>query len=215
MNTWVTDNIPMTGGAFRQLVLRFLREQPPDEWDWVLREKRGSEPLKANLLNVIARTTTLLRPVSRKGVQDRISSQDKEVFRVRGGHIGIMAGMMQPKTPGRTLMPGWMPGQEDRKNYEYSRLNRHCDGSGQRNRLCGFCRTRPEGRENGGYGRHGRPRLETAKCVRIAGKTAVETFVGNTTDAKFREASSIRCVKSMALPTSASRPRASLATRWP
>jgi len=48
--------------------------------------------LKANLLNVIAEGDHITPPCQSEGIMGRIASTDKEVFRVKGGHIGIMAG---------------------------------------------------------------------------------------------------------------------------
>jgi polyhydroxyalkanoate synthase len=48
--------------------------------------------LKANVLNVIAESDHITPPCQSEGVMGRIGSADKELFRVRGGHIGIMAG---------------------------------------------------------------------------------------------------------------------------
>ena len=48
--------------------------------------------LRANVLNVIAVADHITPPCQSEGIMDRIGSDDKELFRVRGGHIGIMAG---------------------------------------------------------------------------------------------------------------------------
>jgi polyhydroxyalkanoate synthase subunit PhaC len=54
--------------------------------------------LKAKVLNVIAETDYITPPCQSLGVMDKVGSQDKEVFRVKGGHIGIMAGSGAEKT---------------------------------------------------------------------------------------------------------------------
>ena len=48
--------------------------------------------LTANLLNVIAESDHITPPCQSEGIMEMVGSEDKEVFRVRGGHIGIMAG---------------------------------------------------------------------------------------------------------------------------
>jgi polyhydroxyalkanoate synthase len=48
--------------------------------------------IKANLLNVIAESDHITPPCQSEAILDVVGSKDKEVFRVRGGHIGIMAG---------------------------------------------------------------------------------------------------------------------------
>ena len=93
MNTWVRDLIPMPGGAYRQLINEFYKENRLVEGTLVLRGERVDlGKLTAPLLNVIAETDHITPPCQSEGVMSKIGSQDKEVFRVRGGHIGIMAG---------------------------------------------------------------------------------------------------------------------------
>jgi polyhydroxyalkanoate synthase len=99
MNTWVRDIIPMAGGAYRQLINEFYRENRLMEGTLVLRGERVDlGKLTANVLNVIAEADHITPPCQSEGIMNRIGSQDKEVFRVRGGHIGIMAGSGAEKT---------------------------------------------------------------------------------------------------------------------
>ena len=99
MNTWVRDIIPMAGGAFRQLIIEFYKENRLMEGTLRLRGERVDlSKLTANVLNVIAENDHITPPCQSEGVMDKIGSQDKEVFRVRGGHIGIMAGSGAEKT---------------------------------------------------------------------------------------------------------------------
>jgi polyhydroxyalkanoate synthase len=99
MNTWVRDNIPMAGGAYRQLINEFYRENRLIEGTLVLRGERVElNKLTANVLNVIAENDHITPPCQSEGVMAKIASKDKEVFRVRGGHIGIMAGSGAEKT---------------------------------------------------------------------------------------------------------------------
>jgi polyhydroxyalkanoate synthase len=99
MNTWVRDIIPMPGGVYRQLIKELYKENRLMEGTLVLRGERVDlRQLRANLLNVIADSDHITPPCQSTGVMDRIGSQDKELFRVRGGHIGIMAGSGAEKT---------------------------------------------------------------------------------------------------------------------
>jgi len=93
MNTWVRDIIPMAGGAYRQLINELYKENRLIEGKLVLRgEPVDLQKIQANLLNVIAESDHITPPCQSEGIMARVGSQDKEVFRVRGGHIGIMAG---------------------------------------------------------------------------------------------------------------------------
>jgi polyhydroxyalkanoate synthase len=93
MNTWVREVIPMTGGAYRQLINEFYKENRLINGTLVLRGERVDlGKLTANVLNVIAESDHITPPCQSEGVMPLLGSKDKEVFRVRGGHIGIMAG---------------------------------------------------------------------------------------------------------------------------
>lgn len=93
MNTWVRDIIPMAGAAYRQLINEFYKENRLKEGTLVLRGERVDlKKLKANVLNVIAEQDHITPPCQSEGIMPLLGSLDKEVFRVRGGHIGIMAG---------------------------------------------------------------------------------------------------------------------------
>jgi polyhydroxyalkanoate synthase len=99
MNTWVRDTIPMAGGAYRQLIHEFYKENRLIEGKLILRGERVDlGRLRANLLNVIAEGDHITPPCQSAGIMDPVGSTDKELFRVRGGHIGIMAGSGAEKT---------------------------------------------------------------------------------------------------------------------
>jgi polyhydroxyalkanoate synthase len=93
MNTWVRDIIPMAGGAYRQLITEFYRENRLINGNLVLRGERVDlSRLRANLLNVIAETDHITPPCQSEGIMEKVGSADKQLLRVKGGHIGIMAG---------------------------------------------------------------------------------------------------------------------------
>ena len=93
MNTWVTDNIPLAGGAFRQLIVDLYRQNLLIKNEWVLRGERVDlGRIKANLLTVIAGGDHITPPCQSRAIMDLVSSKEKELFHIPGGHIGIMAG---------------------------------------------------------------------------------------------------------------------------
>jgi polyhydroxyalkanoate synthase len=99
MNTWVRDIIPMAGATYRQLINDFYKENRLVEGKMVLRGERVDlKKLRANLLNVIAEADHITPPCQSEGIMDKVGSTDHEVFRVRGGHIGIMAGSGAERT---------------------------------------------------------------------------------------------------------------------
>jgi polyhydroxyalkanoate synthase subunit PhaC len=93
MNTWVTDNIPLAGGAFRQLIVDLYRNDRLMKGELMIRGQRVDlSQLRANLLTVIAEGDHITPPCQSEAVLTKVGSRDKELFRVPGGHIGIMAG---------------------------------------------------------------------------------------------------------------------------
>ena len=93
MNTWVTDLVPMPGGAYRQLINEFYKENRLMNGTLTIRGERVDlHKLRANLLNVIGNADHITPPCQSEGVMTKVGSTDKELFRVNGGHIGIMAG---------------------------------------------------------------------------------------------------------------------------
>ena len=93
MNTWVRETIPMAGGAYRQLINEFYKENRLMEGTLIARGERiDLANLRASVLNVIAEADHITPPCQSEQAMAKIGSADKELFRVRGGHIGIMAG---------------------------------------------------------------------------------------------------------------------------
>src|SRR5260370_36184238 len=93
MNTWVTDNVPLAGGAFRQLVVDLYRNDRLMRGEWMIRGERVDlSAIRANLLTVIAEGDHITPPCQSAAIISKVSSKDKELFRTPGGHIGIMAG---------------------------------------------------------------------------------------------------------------------------
>jgi polyhydroxyalkanoate synthase subunit PhaC len=93
MNTWVNDGIPMAARTYRQLINDFYRENRLMKGTLTLRgEKVDLQDVKANLLVVIAEDDHITPTCQSETVMDKVGSADKQVLKVAGGHIGIMAG---------------------------------------------------------------------------------------------------------------------------
>lgn len=93
MNTWVTDLIPITGGAFRQLIVDMYRNNRLMNGTMRLRgETVDLSRIRASVLNLIATEDHIVPPEQTEGVMAKIGSVDKELLRIPGGHIGMMAG---------------------------------------------------------------------------------------------------------------------------
>jgi polyhydroxyalkanoate synthase len=99
MNTWVTDNIPMPGGAYRQLIQEFYRDNALIQNRLHVRgQKVDLHRIKANLLTVIAEGDHITPPCQSETIMEVVSTIDKELYRIPGGHIGIMAGSSAHRT---------------------------------------------------------------------------------------------------------------------
>jgi len=93
MNTWVRDIIPMAGATYRQLINEFYKENRLMNGTLALRgEHVDLSKLRANLLTVIAEADHITPPCQSEGVMEKVGSRDKDLYRIQGGHIGIMAG---------------------------------------------------------------------------------------------------------------------------
>ena len=93
MNTWVTDLIPMSGAVYRQLIQELYRENRLIEGKMVLRGERVDlSRIRANLLNVIALADHISPPCQSESIMTKVSSKDQHLLKVKGGHIGMMAG---------------------------------------------------------------------------------------------------------------------------
>jgi len=84
---------PIAGGAYRQLIVDLYRNDRLMKGTLEIRGKLVNlKRLRANLLTVIAEGDHITPPCQSEAILGKISSTDTEIFRVPGGHIGIMAG---------------------------------------------------------------------------------------------------------------------------
>ena len=93
MNTWVTDLIPMAGATYKQLIQELYRENRLIEGRMLIRGERVDlSRIRANLLNVIALADHISPPCQSESIMTKVSSKDQLLLKVKGGHIGMMAG---------------------------------------------------------------------------------------------------------------------------
>jgi polyhydroxyalkanoate synthase len=111
MDTWVTDGVPLAGGAFRQLVDDLYRNDRLMQGSLMIRGQRVDlSHLRANLLTVIAESDHITPPCQSETVLGKVGSTDKTEFRFPGGHIGIMAGSGASKRTWPQI-DGWLGGR--------------------------------------------------------------------------------------------------------
>jgi polyhydroxyalkanoate synthase subunit PhaC len=98
MNTWVNDAIPLAGAAYRQFIMDLYRGNKLMNGTLVIRgEKVDLKQLRASLLDVIANDDHITPPCQSETILEKVGSTDKEILRVPGGHIGVMAGSAAAK----------------------------------------------------------------------------------------------------------------------
>ncbi len=98
MNTWVTDLVPIAGGAFRQLVVDLYRNDRLMRGELMIRGERVDlTRIRANLLNVIADSDHITPPCQSETLLPKVGCTDKEILRIKGGHIGSLAGSAASK----------------------------------------------------------------------------------------------------------------------
>lgn len=99
METWVNDNIPFPGEAFRKYIRDCYQEnllcQNKLEVGGQLVDLKK---ITAPLLIIAAAKDHICPPDSATILQDLVSSDDKEVVVLPGGHVGIVAGGTALKT---------------------------------------------------------------------------------------------------------------------
>lgn len=99
MHSWVTDTIPIAGAAYRQLITDFYRNNLLIQNRLRIRNQFVYlSSIRANLLTVIAEGDHITPPCQSEAIMDKVSSKDKQLYRIPGGHIGIMAGSAAHRT---------------------------------------------------------------------------------------------------------------------
>jgi len=99
MNTWVTDNIPMAGAAYRQLIVELYQKNALIQNQLRIKDELVDlARIRANLLTVIAAGDHITPPCQSEAILGKVSSTDKETYHIPGGHIGIMAGSSAHRT---------------------------------------------------------------------------------------------------------------------
>jgi polyhydroxyalkanoate synthase len=93
MHTWVNDLIPLAGGTYRQLMVDLYQENRLMQGTMTLKGQRADPGrIRAAVLNVVATEDHIVPPCQSEGIMPKLGSQDKQLLKIAGGHIGMMAG---------------------------------------------------------------------------------------------------------------------------
>ena len=117
MHRWVHDGVPFAGEAFRQWVKDYIRGNKLMTGELIVRGRPVDlANIQAPLLNVVAAQDHIVPRSHSLGVMERISSQDKRVEVIPGGHVGLMGGSGARHKVWPTIAE-WV-GQRSRANIE-------------------------------------------------------------------------------------------------
>ncbi len=101
METWVNDNVPFPGAAYRKYIKDLYQENLLYKGLFEIDGKRVDlKKITANHLSVAASEDTICPPQSAICIKELISSQDNEAIVLPGGHVGVLIG-------GRALKTSW------------------------------------------------------------------------------------------------------------
>jgi polyhydroxyalkanoate synthase len=91
INRWVEDVIPLSGGAFRQFVVEYLRGNELIRGKHEINgETVKLSNIKAALLNIVAQYDHLVSQSQSESIMEMVSSEDKELRIIPSTHVGIM-----------------------------------------------------------------------------------------------------------------------------
>jgi polyhydroxyalkanoate synthase subunit PhaC len=97
MQFWLDDNIPFLGEAYRTYIKELYQENHLIQGKLVVGGRRVDLALlEAPLLNVVASKDYICPVQSSKALNDLVSSQDRQVLELPGGHISVVAGTEAP-----------------------------------------------------------------------------------------------------------------------
>jgi polyhydroxyalkanoate synthase len=92
INRWVEDVIPLSGGAFRQFVVEYLRGNELIRGQHEINgEVVKLSNIEAALLNIVAQFDHLVSQSQSESIMEMVSSEDKEIKVIPSTHVGIMA----------------------------------------------------------------------------------------------------------------------------
>ncbi len=97
MQFWLDDNIPFLGEAYRTYIKELYQENRLTHGKLVVGGKRVDlAQIDAPLLTIVATKDCICPPQSSTVLNSLVSSADKQILEVPGGHIGIVAGASGP-----------------------------------------------------------------------------------------------------------------------
>ena len=98
MQTWIDDNIPFLGEAYRSYIKDCYQENNLVQGRLVVSGKRVNlSQIDAALLTITAAKDQMCPPHSAAMLNDLVASKDKQLLEATGGHISLVAGRAAPR----------------------------------------------------------------------------------------------------------------------
>ncbi|MGV3464883.1 MAG: alpha/beta fold hydrolase [Heyndrickxia sp.] len=109
-NKWTKEHIPFAGGAMKQLINDFVKENKLIKGELMIREKKVNlSNIKVNLLVVSSNLDHLVPKEQSMPIIDLVSSQDKTYKLLQGGHTHLF--VKNNKLP--DYLEEWLPQRSD------------------------------------------------------------------------------------------------------
>lgn len=97
VNTWVNDLLPYPRDAFKQMVREVVTGNKLLTREITFRDKKADLSwIKQPLLAFAGTTDNIATPGSTRDILSLVSSTDKRLYEVPGGHVGVVAGGAAP-----------------------------------------------------------------------------------------------------------------------
>jgi len=101
METWVNDNVPFPGEAYRKFIRDLYQENLLCKGKFMIDGRRVDlKRINAAHLSVVASEDTIVPPKAALCMKELISSEDNQAVLLPGGHVGVIVG-------GRALKTAW------------------------------------------------------------------------------------------------------------
>jgi poly[(R)-3-hydroxyalkanoate] polymerase subunit PhaC len=93
INKWVRDGVPFPGAAFKQWVKDFYQQNKLVKGELHLRGRKVAlSNITCPVLNIAGKQDHICTLPQAEPTTDLVSSEDKELFAIDAGHVGLLAG---------------------------------------------------------------------------------------------------------------------------
>jgi len=110
LETWANDNVPFPAAAYETYIRELYQENKLIRGEhWALGRRVDLSAIDCPLMSIVASRDAICPPPAATALNDAVSSKDKRVLTIPGGHVGAVVG----KNATRELYPAlsaWLLG---------------------------------------------------------------------------------------------------------